>query len=171
MTTGSRIIELVADNSLKSRNKLYINASINKGGEIKYTVYDNAGLSGISLLTETNPTGYLDLSSLTFTGTLYVEIAVISPEVEIRDYKATYFSTITPKIELEAQVKDDSILSDEIINTAYISTTTPESNTTNNTHMYTLYTEATDLSITKSVDNASVAINDELTYTITYENK
>jgi hypothetical protein len=166
-----KVVELVGDTNLKQWNRFYVTALLNDGGQAMYSVYDNASLLGAPLLAETNPAGYLDLSTLTFTGTLYVEILVISPGVEIREYKATYFSNEMPTVEFESLVKGDGTLPDEIINTAYISTTTLENNTANNISSYTLFTEVTDLAITKSVDLASAGMDDELTYTITYENK
>jgi hypothetical protein len=171
MTTGTRVVELVGDNSLKRWNRFYITVLLKEEGQVRYNIYDNAALSGNPLLTEVNPAGYLDLSNLNYTGALYIEIAVLSPGVEIRDYKATYFSYNMPTVEFESIVKSNIILPNEIINTAYISTTTAESDTTNNSASYPLLAENTDLAITKTVDLVSARIGDELTYTITYENK
>jgi hypothetical protein len=84
---------------------------------------------------------------------------------------ATYQATQAPSLTFNATAKSDITLPDEIINTAYISITTPESTTTNNSTTHTLYTETTDLAITKIVDKSSAGVGDELTYTITYENK
>jgi hypothetical protein len=135
------------------------------------SVYNDATLQGPPLLTATNPIGYVDFSSITMTGSLYVNIDITSPDVEVKGYKATYFSNEMPTVEFESLVKSDLTLSGELINTAYISTTTPEISTLNNAASYSLSTQVTDLAITKTVDFASAGIGEELTYIITYENK
>jgi hypothetical protein len=113
----------------------------------------------------------IDLSHLTYTGDLYLQVNMLNEEVIVRGYRATYLGADKPSLTFKGRIKPDSMLPDEIINTAFISTSTPEVTSDNNTTTHTLYTEAVDLMIQKTVDKSSAGINDELTYTITYENK
>ncbi|GHV26138.1 hypothetical protein FACS1894176_06250 [Bacteroidia bacterium] len=140
------------------------------GGQVELSIYDNPGLSGNPLFTQINPGVNIDLSHMLYTGTLYIQ-AITQGMVDLKTWKATYFSDEKPTITFRAKAKANRILPNEIINRSYVTTSTPEIETSNNSGSYTLYTETTDLAITKTVDIASAAIGDELTYTITYENK
>ncbi|MDR2416206.1 MAG: DUF11 domain-containing protein [Candidatus Peribacteria bacterium] len=123
------------------------------------------------LISLVNPKEMIDLSTLPYTGDLSLELEILQGEVEIIGYRTTYLSAEKLSLTFKGKIKSDIILPDEIINTAYISTTTPETAATNNITTHHLYTETTDLAITKHVDKSSAGIGDELTYTITYENK
>ena len=122
------------------------------------------------LRTQINPDVKVDLSNLSYTGTLYLQ-AFTQGMVDLRSRKATYSSDEKQAITFRARLKSNAVLPNEITNRAYITTSTPEIDTDNNSGSYTLFTEATDLAVTKTVDLASAGVGDELTYTIAYENK
>jgi uncharacterized repeat protein (TIGR01451 family) len=154
--------------NLTSRLGLSLDYSTDDSGQLAVKVKDANNQELISL---TNPKGMVDLSTLPYTGNLSLEFEVLQGAVEVRGYRITYLSDEKLSLTFKGKIKSDIILPDEIVNKAFISTTTPEITADNNTTTHILRTEATDLVIHKTVDKSSAGIDDTLTYTITYENK
>lgn len=171
MTSGENTKVLRPNKTVIQRNKLYLDYTNSLDAVVTMSLYNNASLYGTPLVTEINPWRMIDLNNLSYTGTLYLHIAIEGDGVEMKDYSVTFYSEEKSEITLEAVVREDKILWEEIINTARITTTTPEISTENNESSHILYTESTDLVVTKTVDKSVAWAGDNLKYTITYENK
>lgn len=167
LSTGFEVKLLSDWNKVLSWDKLFVDYK----GDVLFSIYNNHSLEGSPLISEMNPISYIDLSGLSYIGKLYLKAEIIEEWSEVGDYALTYFSDEKSEITLEAVVREDKILWEEIINTARITTTTPEISTENNESSHILYTESTDLAITKTVDKSVAWAGDILRYTITYENK
>lgn len=121
--------------------------------------------------------GFIDVSSLDTGAYPQVKLRVnMTPDSEgnvptLNTWALTYTCDQLPSFNFEVQVKEGSDLNVSTIdNTVVISTTTPESDTTNNSGSDSLNVKIAELNIDKSVDKAAAVRGDALVYTLNYCN-
>jgi hypothetical protein len=61
---------------LQARNTLLLDYQMDAGESVVFELYDTPGMTGNPLLTRMSPETIVDLSNLTYTGTLYVQAKV-----------------------------------------------------------------------------------------------
>lgn len=164
---------VISSSSLVSWDKLQVVENLPPGTDIKYSIYDPTFTMQI-LPPQSAPSGYIDLSGISSGYSslgLHIDFSTSDPSKTPRldAWRATYRSFDSNSFTFGVIVSQNTTVS-IIHNEATISTTTPESNTANNTATYDIALNIADVAVTKQVNKVAASTGDNLIYTINYIN-